>query len=107
MADFVYILYSAKLGKLYFGSTKDVALRLNCHNSGGSSYTSKGLPWELLYYSEHNSISEARKEERVWKNLKSRVRVLERISSKIKKVPLTFINETLYIKLQREIQEKN
>jgi len=49
MSYYVYILYSAKLGKLYFGSTKDVALRLSCHNSGGAKYTSKGLPWELLY----------------------------------------------------------
>lgn len=46
---YVYILKSKKYSdKIYVGQTGDVEKRLNVHNSGGSSHTSKYKPWDLL-----------------------------------------------------------
>jgi len=33
------------------------------HNHGHSKFTKGGIPWELLYQEEFNSLSEARKRE--------------------------------------------
>jgi putative endonuclease len=83
---YTYILYSAKIDKLYFGYTNDVSMRLQRHNSGSVTSTSRGVPWELLFYSCFDHQQKAMKEERVWKNLKSRKRVLSRIEKKVKQL---------------------
>jgi putative endonuclease len=44
----VYILYSGLLSKYYIGQTSDFAARLLQHNTGESTYTSKGIPWEAI-----------------------------------------------------------
>jgi putative endonuclease len=43
----VYILYSESLGKYYVGHTNNIKERLKRHNTGRSTYTSKGMPWNL------------------------------------------------------------
>ncbi|WP_081428658.1 GIY-YIG nuclease family protein [Cytophaga hutchinsonii] len=45
----VYILYSVSLKKYYVGQTNNYERRINDHNSGQSNYTSKGIPWILIY----------------------------------------------------------
>ncbi len=58
-----YVLFSKKLNKRYVGSTADVQLRLNEHNSGHSRFTKGGIPWSLIYIEKFNTLSEARKRE--------------------------------------------
>ena len=49
MSHFVYILWSEKLKKYYIGSTQDVENRFREHNKGESKFTSKGIPWNLIW----------------------------------------------------------
>ena len=59
MGAFVYILECAD-GSFYVGSTRNLELRLEQHNSGrGSVYTSARLPVRLAYYHECESIDVA------------------------------------------------
>jgi putative endonuclease len=44
----VYILWTEVLQKYYVGSTNDLEDRLYRHNSGQSTFTSKGVPWKLI-----------------------------------------------------------
>ena len=55
----VYILWSDVLQKFYIGSTNDLNDRLYRHNSGQSKFTSKGIPWKLIYYFSCNNRIEA------------------------------------------------
>jgi putative endonuclease len=64
MKHYVYIIFSIKLNKYYVGFTVDVHNRLNQHNSGISTFTSRGIPWELIYAFETESIEKARVLER-------------------------------------------
>lgn len=51
MARYVYILRS--LGpeqRFYVGMTEDVSVRLDAHNAGRVSHTSKFKPWALRTY---------------------------------------------------------
>ncbi len=48
---YVYLLRSLSAPKqTYVGCTSDLKDRLQIHNSGGSSHTSKYAPWELVTY---------------------------------------------------------
>jgi putative endonuclease len=76
----VYILYSKKLNRYYKGSTKNLEQRLKRHNAGNSSYTSKGIPWELVFSIEKESLKEVLILERKLKNLNR-----ERLESFIEK----------------------
>jgi putative endonuclease len=67
MSAFVYILYSAKSGKTYTGSTNDVIKRLNEHNSGKTRSTINGMPWKIWHVIEYISMEEARKMEKYFK----------------------------------------
>ncbi|MFA5820567.1 MAG: GIY-YIG nuclease family protein [Candidatus Gracilibacteria bacterium] len=66
----VYILKSQKHNRYYIGSTKDVAKRLEKHNSGGSTYTRAYRPWEVIYTEQHPDRKVAEKRERVIKSYK-------------------------------------
>ncbi|MBN1251377.1 MAG: GIY-YIG nuclease family protein [Bacteroidales bacterium] len=59
MDFFVYILYSISADKFYTGSTNNLEKRLLQHNSGYSKYTKSGIPWDLVYFEEFNTIAEA------------------------------------------------
>ena len=65
MSCFVYIIGSFKEGKLttYVGWTNDIDERLNKHNSNKGAKSTKGRQWELIYYEECDSKSEALKRE--------------------------------------------
>ena len=44
-----YILWSDSLQKFYVGSTNDLEDRLFRHNAGEGKFTSKGIPWVLIW----------------------------------------------------------
>lgn len=72
---YVYILYSVKIEKKYIGVTCDLKERLKQHNSGNSDFTSKGMPWKLVYYEVFKSEADAVNEEVFLKTGKGRDRL--------------------------------
>lgn len=50
MVFYVYVLRSEKDKKMYTGYTKDLKLRLNCHNSGKVPSTRDRRPLTLIYF---------------------------------------------------------
>ncbi len=74
MKYFVYILFSKKLNRYYVGTTDDIEKRLLEHNLARykSSFTSKGIPWELKLAFEAQSSKQAYALERFIKRMKSK-----------------------------------
>jgi putative endonuclease len=83
MDYYVYILFSEKLGKFYTGQTQNLSDRIRRHNNGQETFTSKGVPWELVFCTEVNSRSEALKLEKKIKNFRSQQRINEFIEQEI------------------------
>jgi putative endonuclease len=77
----VYILFSKKLNKFYVGSSTDIDRRLTEHNSGKSKFTSRGMPWLLMYSEAFPTLTEAKKRELQIKKRKSRIYIEELISN--------------------------
>ena len=71
----VYILESLSTGRYYIGQSKDIIGRLKRHNAGYEASTRGKGPWQLRWHREFESRSEAYREERRLKNLKSRRRI--------------------------------
>jgi putative endonuclease len=69
---FAYILYSEKLNKYYICACIDIDKRLLEHNTGLSKFTSRGIPWKLVYKEFFESSNDALKREREIKKKKSR-----------------------------------
>ena len=76
MCYFVYILYSKSTDAYYKGQTSDLEDRFRRHNNKQEKATRNGVPWNLLWYSEKSTRSEALILERKLKNL-SRNRTIE------------------------------
>ncbi len=55
----VYILYSKITDRYYTGQTQDIDNRMSEHNSGETTSTKNGIPWELVWVMEVGSRSEA------------------------------------------------
>jgi putative endonuclease len=72
---YVYIIYSIKLEKKYIGYCSDLKNRIEEHNKGESRFTSKGIPWKLVYYEAFLSKIDAQKEEKFLKTGKGRERL--------------------------------
>lgn len=72
---YVYIMYSKKLNKKYIGYTQDLKSRLKQHNLGKVVFTSKGIPWQLIYYESFCNKLDAQEEERFLKTGKGRERL--------------------------------
>jgi len=69
---YTYIIYSSSIDKYYIGYTNNLTLRLERHNSSWGKFSSKGVPWQLVYNEEFNTKSEAIKRENQIKKKKSR-----------------------------------
>src|ERR1041385_4333398 len=69
MLYYFYILQSQVNNSFYKGSTDDLSRRLVEHNEGKSTYTSKYLPWDLVWYGIKPNRSEAIALEQKLKNL--------------------------------------
>ena len=65
---FTYILKSKNFPKHYIGQTENIEKRLAEHNSGETGYTSKYLPWELIYSESFETRSEVMKREKYFKS---------------------------------------
>jgi putative endonuclease len=79
---FTYIIYSSKINRYYIGHTRNINLRVERHNTGWGRYTKRGIPWELKYYEQYNTLAEAIKRELEIKRWKSRKKIEELIRSK-------------------------
>jgi putative endonuclease len=63
MLGHVYIIRSLKNGRYYVGSTNDLERRLVEHNAGKTKYTSKSMPWVMVFNQKFRTLSIARKAE--------------------------------------------
>ena len=68
----VYLIQSEKDDSFYIGFTSNIEQRLSYHNLGKSRYTSRKMPWRLVYTEEFSTRSEAVKRERFLKKQKNR-----------------------------------
>ncbi|WP_299529767.1 GIY-YIG nuclease family protein [Ulvibacterium sp.] len=68
----VYILQSDLDGSYYIGQTENLERRLTYHNSGKSRYTSRKLPWKVVYDEAYKTRKEAIHRERFLKNQRNR-----------------------------------
>ncbi|MGE0090840.1 MAG: GIY-YIG nuclease family protein, partial [Bacteroidales bacterium] len=57
MKHYVYIIQSLIDQKYYKGYTTDYKRRLIEHNQGKSSYTSRKIPWKIIYVEEYDNKS--------------------------------------------------
>lgn len=69
---FVYILESKSDGSYYIGQTADLRKRLSYHNQGLSKYTSRKVPWKIVYFEEYDTRTSALKRERFLKKQRNR-----------------------------------
>jgi putative endonuclease len=72
MPHFVYILYSETRDRYYIGSCANIQSRLIRHNAGATLSTKSGRPWEVAYFKQYESKTDALKRENFLKRMKSR-----------------------------------
>jgi len=72
MTYFVYILFSASLGRFYVGQTQNLEERILLHNSGRNKSTKAGIPWKIIYFETCSDRTEAVTKEAKIKNLGSK-----------------------------------
>ena len=68
----VYIIYSPSLDKYYIGYTSDITKRMQEHNTGVSTFTSRASDWQIKYLESYPTREDARKREQFIKAKKSR-----------------------------------
>ena len=68
----VYIIQSDKDHSYNIGCTDNISQRLNEHNSGLSKYTSKKIPWKLMYIENVPGMKDARTREAFLKRQRNR-----------------------------------
>ena len=69
---FMYIIFSKKLDKYYVGACTILQRRLSEHNIGHSKFTAVGIPWQLKYKEEFETLQLAKQSELAIKKMKSR-----------------------------------
>jgi putative endonuclease len=70
---YVYLLQSVKSPEHYYvGLTRDLRARLQKHNAGDVSHTSKFLPWEIKIYIAFNDEKRASAFEKYLKSASGR-----------------------------------
>ena len=83
MPFYVYIIYSKSTASLYKGQTNNLVGRISRHNNGYEASTSRGRPWQLVWYCIKDTRREALLLEKKLKNLS-----VNRIKSFIDKYPI-------------------
>ncbi len=82
MPYFVYLIVSKLKNKKrlsYVGYSKDLKKRLNLHNSGKGAKFTRGKKWNLVYYEEYITKSDAMKNEyKLKKNYKLRKEIINK-----------------------------
>jgi len=66
---YAYILKSLKDGGFYYGSAKDLEVRLKNHNSGKVKYTKGHKPYVLHYNESFETRKEAMAREKFFKSI--------------------------------------
>lgn len=69
---FVYILQSKVDASFYIGYTENLERRVQQHNNGESAYTSRKMPWDVVYFEEFPEKSDAIKREKFLKAQKNK-----------------------------------
>jgi len=69
---YTYVLRSLKKNILYKGSTENLNQRLEQHNNGLVTFTSKFKPWKLVYHETFTTRAEAMAREKFFKSGKGR-----------------------------------
>ncbi|HOJ17486.1 MAG: GIY-YIG nuclease family protein [Ignavibacteriales bacterium] len=69
---YTYVIYSISVDKYYVGHTENLEMRIFRHNSGTTRFTSQANDWEIVYFEEFSSKSDAMKRENEIKRKKSR-----------------------------------
>ncbi|PKM99598.1 MAG: endonuclease [Elusimicrobia bacterium HGW-Elusimicrobia-2] len=64
---FAYVLKNKNSGKYYHGHTDNLARRLFEHNEEKRHYAGVRGPWEIVYYEEFSTRSEAMEREKFFK----------------------------------------
>lgn len=67
MQYYVYILWSASLGKTYTGFTTNLEARVLSHNVAVKGWTLRGRPWILIHSESFGDEREARDREKFFK----------------------------------------
>ena len=80
---YTYIIFSKSLQVYYKGYSAALTQRLEKHNSGNSTYTSKVNDWEMVYWKSFLTKKEALIEEKRLKKLN--VNSLQKLISEFKK----------------------
>ena len=82
MPYFVYLIVSKLKNKKklsYVGYSKDLKKRLSLHNSGKGAKFTRGKKWNLVYYKEYNTKSDAMKNEyKLKKDYKLRKKIINK-----------------------------
>lgn len=68
----IYVLRSRVTGRFYTGSTSNLEMRLQQHNSDQSTSTKNRGPWDLVYHEEFGTLVEAVRRERYFKTGRGR-----------------------------------
>jgi len=84
--------------RFYIGQTRDLDERITRHNAGRENYTSKGIPWELVWCITKESRSEAIILERKLKNLKQLrlVKFMKKYDSGIQNIQILEMFEKIF-----------
>jgi putative endonuclease len=69
---FVYIIQSEADESYYIGFTENLQKRISDHNSGNTNYTSKKMPWILVYFESFDNKTVALKREKFLKRQKNK-----------------------------------
>lgn len=85
--QYVYILYSSILKKLYIGTTHDLKQRINQHNKGQSRYTKRANDWKLLHYQAFANKTDTLREEKFLKTGQGKIRI-ERLLQETLKIEI-------------------
>ena len=75
------------MNKYYVGSSENPEKRLAEHNYGKANFTSKGVPWKLMFTELSGSKQEAQKRERYIKRMKSRKYIEQLIDAELAEHP--------------------
>ena len=83
---YTYILQSEIDNSFYTGHSSDIKKRLEYHNEGLSKYTSKKIPWKLVYLETFETKKEANRRELFLKKQRNRSFYERLISSDSNKI---------------------
>ena len=76
----VYILYSAKYGKIYIGYTSNLEDRMKSHNQFATKgYTVRYRPWVVAFTEEYTDKLTALRREKALKNGQGRAHIKEKL----------------------------